>query len=650
MKLTNNGISILDKIYNNLKVKEYLDLNAWSEENIVLKEGASSRPGRFKMDLTPFFKPVAEALSPHTSYKEIVVMKGSQVGASQIALNLSMYSLDYLKDSVMYMLPTESLCGAFSKTKLEPAIKSISAIQEALGERGERKSKNTIDYKELPGRFLKLAHAQSANSYSMYSVGKMIIDEYDRYPHNVEGEGDPKSLITNRAITFDDRKIFLLSTPTILGESLIESEFLKTDQNHWHVPCPHCNQYQELIFENFIFYYKNKGNVNHKCVNDENIEDVLSNQIFDAQYPCLHCGVLIEEKHKYNMSTLGKFVPHCLDNVSSDKIGFFVNCLYSSLGITWVEIVRKYIDIRKNSSSGLSEEYENTAQGFYNTILGLPYKNEEKIKQLDHILIESEAKDKSSYFNGEIPEEVVYITIGGDVQRGRAEFEIKGWGKDARTSYSIDYIVIHFDTTSIKEWNDNFSEIINQYVNSTNKNGEKIAYVGIFIDSGGHDWTATVYHYCDLMNKLFIKNKSNSFIYPIKGASYPSKESMAKRNPDLRRSSTRLANVEQPNERYPNRDITFYLINTTKIKDDLMWEIDNTEYWNFPKDRDSSYYKMLASEERVDEVDKRTGLITSRYKRKWRKNESLDANCYALAANYFIRKFIFKDESILISA
>jgi hypothetical protein len=67
------------------------------------------------------------------------------------------------------------------------------------------------------------------------------------------------------------------------------------------------------------------------------------------------------------------------------------------------------------------------------------------------------------------------------------------------------------------------------------------------------------------MNKLFIKNKSNSFIYPIKGASYPSKESMAKRNPDLRRSSTRLANVEQPNERYPNRDITFYLINTTKI-------------------------------------------------------------------------------------
>lgn len=650
MKISKNGSKILNRIHDNLTVKEYMDLSTWSEENIVLQEGASSRPGRFKMDIIPFLKPIADALSPHTTYKEIVLMKGSQIAGSQIALNFSMYCLDYLKDSAMYMLPTENLCSAFSKTKLEPAIKSISSIQEALGERGERKSKNTIEYKELPGRFLKLAHAQSANSYSMYSVGKMVIDEYDRFPHNVEGEGDPKSLITNRAITFDDRKIFLLSTPTILGESLIESEFLKTDQNHWHVPCPHCNEYQELIFENFIFYYKHKKVVNTKNVKDEDIEDVLSNQIFDAQYPCIYCGTLIEEKNKYNISKLGKFVSHAPDNMSSEKIGFFVNCLYSSLGITWVEIVRKYIDVRKNLGQGLGEEYENTAQGFYNTILGLPFKNEEEINQLDHHAIESKSKESSGYYNGEIPEDVVYITIGGDVQRGRAEFEIKGWANDSRTNYSIDYLVIHFDTTSINEWNENFGEIIDKYSNACNKKGEKISSLGIFIDSGGHDWTATVYHYCDLMNKVFVKNKSMNFIYPIKGSSAVSKEGMTKRLPDLKRSSSRLAEIEQPNERYPNREIIFYLLNTTKIKDDIFYEIDNTKYWNFPKDRDSSYYKMLASEERVPTIDKMTGLKTFRYKRKWRKNESLDANCYALAANYFIRKFIFKDETILISA
>ncbi|RXL53402.1 phage terminase large subunit family protein, partial [Citrobacter sp. AAK_AS5] len=41
----------------------------------------------------------------------------------------------------------------------------------------------------------------------------------------------------------------LVSTPTVKGQSLIEREYLLSDQRQWHVRCIHCNELQRLAPE-----------------------------------------------------------------------------------------------------------------------------------------------------------------------------------------------------------------------------------------------------------------------------------------------------------------------------------------------------------------------------------------------------------------
>jgi phage terminase large subunit GpA-like protein len=69
----------------------------------------------------------------------------------------------------------------------------------------------------------------------------LFLDEVDAYPPSADDEGEPVALAEARTRTFSwRRKVFLASTPTIKGLSVIEREFEASDQRRYFVPCPHC--------------------------------------------------------------------------------------------------------------------------------------------------------------------------------------------------------------------------------------------------------------------------------------------------------------------------------------------------------------------------------------------------------------------------
>src|SRR5690606_9536093 len=101
-----------------------------------------------------------------------------------------------------------------------------------------------------PGGQLVLTGANSAVGLRSMPARWVFLDEVDAYPGDVDGEGDPIGLAEARTISFGHRaKIFLASTPTIKGLSRIEREFELSDQQRYHVPCPHCGGLQWLKFE-----------------------------------------------------------------------------------------------------------------------------------------------------------------------------------------------------------------------------------------------------------------------------------------------------------------------------------------------------------------------------------------------------------------
>jgi phage terminase large subunit GpA-like protein len=75
--------------------------------------------------------------------------------------------------------------------------------------------------------------ANSAVGLRSMPVRYLFLDEVDAYDFDVDGEGDPVSLASQRTITFANRKIFLVSTPTIQGLSRIELEYEQSDRRRW---------------------------------------------------------------------------------------------------------------------------------------------------------------------------------------------------------------------------------------------------------------------------------------------------------------------------------------------------------------------------------------------------------------------------------
>ena len=88
----------------------------------------------------------------------------------------------------------------------------------------------------------------------------VFLDEVDAYPGDVHGEGDPIALAEARTISFGHRsKLFLASTPTIKGVSRIEREYEASDQQRYHVPCPHCGTLDDHTYLANYHRWKCKG-------------------------------------------------------------------------------------------------------------------------------------------------------------------------------------------------------------------------------------------------------------------------------------------------------------------------------------------------------------------------------------------------------
>lgn len=133
-------------------------------------------------------------------------------------------------------------------------------------------------------------------------VRYLFLDEVDAYDFDVDGEGDPVSLASQRTITFGNRKIFLVSTPTIQGFSRIELEYEASDRRRWWVPCPECNEYQ-VLDEKRLQWPKDKP--------------------LEAAYYCEHCGVAIPSHRKAWIIRAG-FGVRTIPPVPSPASGFRV--------------------------------------------------------------------------------------------------------------------------------------------------------------------------------------------------------------------------------------------------------------------------------------------------------------------------------------
>jgi phage terminase large subunit GpA-like protein len=561
-----------------LRPDSILLVSDWADQNRILSQTASSEPGKFRIERTPYLKEIMDALSPSSPVEKVVFMKGSQIGGTEAGNNWIGYVIDQAPGPMLVVQPTVEMGKRWSKGRLAPLIEDTLCLRGKVKDPRSRDSGNTVQSKEFPGGIVVITGANSAVGLRSMPVRYLFLDEIDAYPPDADSEGDPLTLAIQRTSTFARKKIFIVSTPTIQGLSRIEKEFNETDQRYFFVPCPHCGFFQVLKWENIHY-------------DPDNLQ---------AAYVCECCKKHIWNHHKTEMLRRGEWRATNQEKANEKIIGFHLSSLYSPVGwLNWEQCAQNY-EIAKDDDQLL--------KAWTNTTLGIPW--EEKGEAPDWGILFDR---REHYRIGIVPQGGYVLTAGVDVQNDRLEIEIVAWGPN-KESWSVDYRIIYGSPSDQKTWQ-SLATILNEEFESEDGIHRKINMLAIdagFATQEVYAWVRTQ----SIHNVMAIKGVDNSLV-PINA---PTKVDVNLRGKKLK-SSVRLWKVGVS----IIKSELFNFLKQCKNDDGTT----PTGYMHFPE-YNTEYFKQLTAEQLV------TRIVKGYPKRIWQKtrdrNEALDCRVYARAA------------------
>lgn len=441
---------VAENLLAGLRPPPEMTISQWAEKYRILAGTASSEPGRWSNARTPYLVEIMDELSPQSSATDVVFMKGSQIGGTEVLINTALYYIKHCPSPIGQFQTTEQTAKRFLKQRENPAFTAMGMNDLFYGDE--------MYIKEFPGGILTTGWSNSPSNFRSAPFCISLCDEISEWPDDCGGQGDPCELARRRTTNFPRRKLFWNSTPGIEGECRITKMFELGDQRHYQVPCPHCGELHKWEW----------GNVVWDC--DSN-EKALPQTV---RMRCPHCGEEYGEYHKTELMALGQWVA---ENPDGEYPSFHINALYSPLGwYSWANAVSDFVKAKGDV---------NKMKSFTNNVLGEPW-------SLDggKVIDPNGLMSRCEEYEAEVPDGAVVLTAGVDVQDDRLEVEIVGWGKGLE-NWGITNRILIGNPSEQGVWDALDSILMASYRNSLNEN---LYVAATLIDSGGHH-TDDVYRY-----------------------------------------------------------------------------------------------------------------------------------------------------------
>lgn len=382
---------------------------------------------------------------------EIWVMKSAQIGWTEILNNVIGYFIDQDASPILLVQPTLDLAEAWSKDRFAPMLRDTECLRLKVADPKTRDSGNTLLHKKFTGGHLTVAGANSPAGLASRPIRVFLCDEVDRFPSSAGTEGDPYSLGRKRTTTFWNRKILAGSTPTVKGSSRIEAGFDESDQRFYFVPCPHCDEFQRLIWAQVKW-------------DDEPAK---------AWYTCQHCAAVLTDADKAAMLKAGEWRA---TKPSKGIAGFHISEIYSPWA-TWGEMAVAFLTAKK---------FPETLQTWINTALGETWEDKGETIEAKGLAARMEA-----YTHERLPPGILMLTSGTDVQDDRLETTVWGWGADEEC-WRVEHIVLRGNPGSKALWLEHDAILRRRWKTD---DGRQLLIEAAAVDSGGH-FTEHVYRYC----------------------------------------------------------------------------------------------------------------------------------------------------------
>lgn len=570
------------------------------------------------------------------SLELLVWKKSTRVGYTTCVKFIVAYHISEDPCPQLVFQPTDGKANEFSKKELKPLLRDMPIVGDRIYKNRED---NTMNYKAYPGGFISSLGGKTANNYASATAKRVYGDEYDRFPDDVEKEGDPAELMEKRTESYWDGMVMLGSTPTIEDKSKIDKKFGETDMMFRYVPCPICGYHQIIKFQNIQWekeirdgvYVELTNTAKLKCVNEE-------------------CGQLIDHKLKKQMDNRGQWRQtqkfYCCEewqdpavsrvwkelalDGEDDRKGYAV-CRHCSKpaeynlrerrrrgyhiwsgysfqpNTTWAKIAEKFVEAKGN---------EELMKSFKNTWLGETF-GSKKVQISENKLM----NDRESY--SKLPVEVEVLLMSVDTQNNYLKYLIRGWGK-GETSWGIKQGIIEGDPVNSFVWEE-LEKIANTEIQR--EDGKWFKPFWIFVDSGGGR--------TDCVYKFVSKLENQGRYWAIKGETHENKEN------DNRPLAKLSKNDDLP--------LPLILIATMKAKDlvyeRLQLKKGSYGYMYFNQAFDEPYFLELTAEKKVFKKNNR-GYIEPTYEKTRDRNEAIDLEEYNLAAVRLLQANKFIDFTI----
>lgn len=327
---------------------------------------------------------------------------------------------------------TEDKAREHSKKRLDRTFRSSAAVKKRMSPR--RNDNNVHDKTFRDGSFLKIGWP-SVNIMSSSDYRFVALTDYDRFPENIDSEGDGFSLASKRTTTFMSAGMTLVESSP--GRDICDSKWRRKspheappttgilslynrgDRRRWYWSCPHCGEYFQPAMDAMTGY--------------RNEPDPF--KASEAAYLlCPHCSGIITAEKKRELNSAGVWLREgqVIDrngNVSGEprrsRIASFWMEGPAAAYQTWAQLVYKLLTAEQEYEATGSEE---TLRAVINTDWGLPYLPRASMEQRKSELLEQRAEPVPSR---SVPDGINFLVATVDVQAGRHRrfvVQVTGYG------------------------------------------------------------------------------------------------------------------------------------------------------------------------------------------------------------------------------
>lgn len=528
---------------------------------------------------------------------------------------------------------TEEKAREHSKKRLARTFRVSPEVVSRLSP--NKNDNNVYDRTFLAGNYLKIGWP-SVNIMSSSDYKCVALTDYDRFPEDIDGEGDAFSLASKRTTTFMSSGMTLVESspgrdvkdvkwrrtspheaPPTTG---ILSLYNRGDRRRWYWPCPHCGE-----------YFQPCGDV---VAGFRDIADpVLASEAAYIQCPSCSGRIMPEQKRELN----GRGV-WLRDGESINADGSrYGDPRRSRIASFWMEgpaaayqtlsqLVYKLLTAEQEYETTGSEE---TLKTVINTDWGLPYLPRASMEQRKSELLEQRAEPVPSR---SVPDGVNFLVATVDVQAGRHRrfvIQVTGYGSRGERWIIDRYNITQslrgdsdgesqrIDPASYPEdWDVLLTDVFHKSWPLASDPSQQMRLMAMAVDSGGEDGvTDNAYKFWRRCRRDGLGKR----IYLFKGDSIRRAKLISRTFPDNTGRTGRRAQAAG--------DVPLWLLQTDALKDrvnNALWrDSPGPGYVHFPDWLGSWFYDELTYEERSSDG-------------KWSKpgrgaNEAFDLMVYAEA-------------------